>query len=754
MKRFLLIWAATFTMVACQQDIKDVNVNEGEVSVSLNIKSPNNVARAFSDGTTATHLQYAIYDAEGVLLTALQGSKEIIGSTTIDLKLVNGNTYYGLFWAAAEDAPYTVDFTTKSMTVDYTSALSNDEKRDAFYSHNEFKITGATTIDVVLKRPFAQLNIGSNDYTDAANAGYDIKQVKVEVPVYTSLNLETGAVDGQTTQLFDYANIPTNENFPVSGYDYLAMNYLLVAADKETVDVVFTYTDGVTPKSRTVGSVPVQRNYRTNIYGQLFTGDVTLDISIEPNYDEPSLEANALLLAAAIGGEVTLTDDVVLTEPLEVVSNMTINLNGKTISNSTGYVIENYADLTISGEGALSGLGGIRSHGGKVTINGGSYTCSSDWNAGTFNHILKAVNTEVVINDGTFDATIGGTTNAMINVSENALMTINGGTFKNVNGVIPQFAPYLFTYESNGKLIINGGDFYGGWRFNGVSATTDIYGGSFAVSYDGQSFHAASTHILTIYGGRFSLDNGAKLNPADFLAPGYKVIEKDGYYFVVTDEIDAVAETLTELKDALANGSNVVLTTDVAVASSEVSSNGYGATGISQQNGGVIDGNGNSVSVDAWNTWDSAINTTGGTIKNVRVSGGFRGIFINQNGTNNDKVVLENVTIDGTVYTISCDQGSNSGLEATSCVLNGWTSYAATIGEVVFTDCSFGKGQGYAFCRPYAATRFVNCDFASGFEVDPQAAITFENCRLGGVTLTSGNIGELCIDNLQLVTVL
>ena len=34
------------------------------------------------------------------------------------------------------------------------------------------------------------------------------------------------------------------------------------------------------------------------------------------------------------------------------------------------------------------------------------------------------MNTEVVINGGTFDATIGGTNNAMINVSEDAVVTI------------------------------------------------------------------------------------------------------------------------------------------------------------------------------------------------------------------------------------------------------------------------------------------------------------------------------------------
>ena len=208
-------------------------------------------------------------------------------------------------------------------------------------------------------------------------------------------------------------------------------------------------------------------------------------------------------------------------------------------------------------------------------------------------------------------------------------------------------------------------------------------------------------------------------------------------------------DTTADINEALANGEDVVLTGDIAVVKSEAGSNGYGATGISQLNGGTIDGNGNDISINAWGTWDSAINTTGGIIKNLNVTGGMRGIFVNHNSTNNSKVILENVTIDGTIYTISCDQGTNNGLEATNSTFNGWTSYAATIGEVKFTNCNFGEGQGYAFCRPYAPTEFVGCEFEAGFTVDPVVAVTFENCTLDGVAITAANIADLVTDTAK-----
>ena len=211
------------------------------------------------------------------------------------------------------------------------------------------------------------------------------------------------------------------------------------------------------------------------------------------------------------------------------------------------------------------------------------------------------------------------------------------------------------------------------------------------------------------------------------------------------------AATAEEINAALKAGYDVVFKGDVVAPSEE--SNGYGQTAISQTNGGTIDGNGNTLSApESTGTWDSAINTSGGTIKNIKVTKGFRGIFIKKDSNHNEKLYLDNVTIDGTTYTISCDSGNGLGLEAVGSTFNGWTSYAATIGEVTFTDCSFGEGAGYAYCRPYAPTTFKGCAFEAGFVIDPRAAVVFENCTLAGVALTDANLAEL-VSNLAYATV-
>ena len=253
------------------------------------MNTPEIATRAYSDGTTATVLQYAVYNEAGNELTALTKTDATInGSTTVELQLTTGNTYSVIFWAAAPNAPYDVDFGAKTMTVDYDGALSNDEARDAFYAYKEFTVKGAQTETIELRRPFAQLNIGTADYTASTNAGYTPTKSAVTVKnIYKTLDLVEGEVSEPVEVAFAAADIKKDEKFPVAGNEYLAMNYLLVDSDKEVVDVEFTYTDGSNAKTRTVGSVPVQRNYRTNIFGSLITNSVSFNVTIEPAFNEP-----------------------------------------------------------------------------------------------------------------------------------------------------------------------------------------------------------------------------------------------------------------------------------------------------------------------------------------------------------------------------------------------------------------------------------------------------------------------------------
>ena len=122
------------------------------------------------------------------------------------------------------------------------------------------------------------------------------------------------------------------------------------------------------------------------------------------------------------------------------------------------------------------------------------------------------------------------------------------------------------------------------------------------------------------------------------------------------DELVAALESTTISAITFAN--------DIKIDPANMS-NAYGTTGINIKNGQAIDGAGYTLDIKgAGGTWDSGINTTGGLIKNLTVTGSFRGIFINHNSDYSEPVILEKVIIDGTTYTISCDQGLNQTLKA------------------------------------------------------------------------------------------
>ena len=264
---------------------------------------------------------------------------------------------------------------------------------------------------------------------------------------------------------------------------------------------------------------------------------------------------------------------------------------------------------------------------------------------------------------------------------------------------------------------------------------------------------------VTFAGGQFAThsDNGdatgitiyvknttvaARVYAAQTSAYGYEV----KVLGEAADGSDAVSVTqvknATDLDTSVANGGDAFLTDDLTFSANNTAANsGYGATGVSV-NGGVLDGNGKTLTVnDAWTTWDCAVNVKGGTIKNLTINSAMRGIFM---GSATADVYIDNVTIDGTVYTFNSDGGSKDyGVYISNSTLNGWTSHSDVHKEVVYTNCNFGEGSGYAYCRPYGPTTFKNCAFEAGFTVEALGQVTFENCTIGGVALTADNLATL-----------
>ena len=321
-KLFLGMFAAAGMLFAtsCSKDELDMVQSGNEAQVTFSLAADGGIAtRAISDGTGAKKLVYAVYNADGELIKTIANADvngQIVDNSAFDngltenvtITLTKGQQYTVAFWAQNPNctAYTTTDLT--NVTVDY-AGLNNDETRDAFFKAETFTVTGNADIDVKLKRPFAQINVGvtEDDWKAAVASGIEIEKSKVTIKnAATSINLLTGEVDGEETVEYGFDIIPaqfaTPETLDVDlnmdgtkeSYVYLSMSYIL--ANDETTgyakttleDLDFTFATISGNKinfSEGLNSVPVQRNWRTNIIGQILTGDVTFNITIDPIYD-------------------------------------------------------------------------------------------------------------------------------------------------------------------------------------------------------------------------------------------------------------------------------------------------------------------------------------------------------------------------------------------------------------------------------------------------------------------------------------
>lgn len=405
-----------------------------------------------SDGSKAKRLIWAVYDKDGMLLPEI-GANYVSKSPedpgvagygqvaekidqfphVITLTLVRGIEYSFAFWA---QDPNCTAFNTKDLhavSVDYKSNgnnLCNDELRDAFCKVETFTVSSAPSMQrtIILKRPFAQINVGipQSEYEALRQSGVRIAKSKIHIEnVATEFDVVSNSTHGDDAtkrQAIDYeynyipayynwdvkndSQIPTDEqlaegrkdlktqdlkidldhdgtiapygeqNNDVSNprdetYNYMLMAYILPADRNDGTSTYSTTLDRVEfsllPEKEGQGeltysleNVPVQRNWRTNIFGHMFTSEVKLEIDLDPfyagDYNYPDWEriyegvtydameqcirisngAGLAWLAKATNGEWPTEDAFVSDDSHNILSSATLQNNSKLFLKAVG----------------------------------------------------------------------------------------------------------------------------------------------------------------------------------------------------------------------------------------------------------------------------------------------------------------------------------------------------------------------------------------------------------------------------------
>lgn len=273
--------------------------------------------------------------------------------------------------------------------------------------------------------------------------------------------------------------------------------------------------------------------------------------------------ASEAIAAVGEGGTVKMSGGLSADEVIIADKKFTLDMNNTVIvdDEKTPVSVTATGDLTLTGNGNVEcnkhGLPAV-SNKGKMTIENGSYTRTVDEKNNSFYTMVN--HGEMVINDGIFEAP--GVVSSMIEngyqdfdkqyvagqSAEYPSLTVNGGTYIN--------AFYAIKNDDNGKLYINGGNFYGtifhngyemiinGGNFNVTdgsynigmrklndsmnAGTIEINGGTFVSNGScNMKVNAGDEPSVTIKGGKFSHEV-----PEKYIADGYEQTIVNGYYEV------------------------------------------------------------------------------------------------------------------------------------------------------------------------------------------------------------------------------
>ena len=386
MKKLFALALVVLGLAACQTEPNELDVNVGgEVLTTVNISIPetdtrsNSALGAFENvdltgDLTIRYILQVYYKGEPSKerLVKYSDGKSVV----FDVRLVSGRDYQFVAWAdLVEGNAFQENVWSNNDGIHYnTEDLANitlkdtwvamDETRDAFtVSEPVNNYSGASVINLTLKRPFAKLRVKTTDMEALNNIGIMPTKATVEYRVdhYNAFNAFAGTVIGDSKN----RNIK-HENFKIGSYGEdvkngadmtLFTDYFFAADQEEVVNFNLSVYD---QDNAIIGEIinfntpiPARRNYLTTIAGNILTDRNNVEVKIHEAFDgaydyedddvTTTVNVNtAEDLAAAFGDNsdvdvVVLTGDINLEDLLSRAAYTALTIkNGKTLTIDLG----------------------------------------------------------------------------------------------------------------------------------------------------------------------------------------------------------------------------------------------------------------------------------------------------------------------------------------------------------------------------------------------------------------------------------
>lgn len=320
-KFFYSILAASMLFACSQEEVMDVTAPESQ-QVTITVELPSIESRAIAQGVDvgkgnmANKLVYAMYEEDqrtGEPLVTDFVDRGTDGKFKVTVPMAKNLKYDLLFLAYNKENPAFVINAQDAGANNLnelklrTDLKANQESYDAFVgvldSHG---IQDANT--VTLTRPFAQINAvtTADDLAAVKVLKSEVTTSKLVISAPNTYNVFTGAATNKVQLTYDASAIiqdytlandanayPKNEKFN-SEYYYLTLTYVLAGdnpnATASTHNATFEFyrQNGDLVSKLDIVSLPLQRNFRTNVMGSLLTKSEEYTITIDANFGEPA----------------------------------------------------------------------------------------------------------------------------------------------------------------------------------------------------------------------------------------------------------------------------------------------------------------------------------------------------------------------------------------------------------------------------------------------------------------------------------
>ena len=517
-KSFALAAVAVIAGACAKEQVASGDGETVEMTFNVDVPEATITTKGLSDAAQVDELKFQLFIKEGTGYKMVQEQTVPVTDkkAVVKASLVKRQSYEAAFWAQTSGTGFYETTDLRAVKMNVANVKANEPTMDAFWRNVSFiAAPDMKPRSVTLLRALAQVNFGTVVPTGADALSITKSQVVMK-GVPTTLNVLLGSKDKSHSGSED---ITFQDNAPISGeklvvgetaYDYVATAYVFAPkTDKMLTDIstTVTFSNG---KATTISTpnVPILRNYRTNILGNLLNVDAEWNVNIDDKFLEPNITYDPVSAGLMKGATVTLTEDYKVLEdnwsgvniPAGTESVLNLNghrfaneENGKTADAKSALVVK--GKLTINGDGEVFCEGNTENkpnvavqpsntgisvlEGGYLIINGGSYSVGTDF-AGKCNSTIYVENVgkagKVEIYGGTFTNAEGTNGHSFVLNQDDQLtekcITVYGGTFIGFNPADNTSDGAHTNYVADGYRSVKISDSPETWKVEAIPAVT------------------------------------------------------------------------------------------------------------------------------------------------------------------------------------------------------------------------------------------------------------------------------------------